>query len=122
MRRTSSVPKTVSANIIDHNILRTQYFNILHTTLLIAIAGHLERPEDGVGLGGRGPEQLRLDDVGEEAGEDEDGDEPLEGHARVEPADAVADATEEARPRLLEHDGAVGLGAQARDPVAAGLL
>ena len=79
----------------------------------------LQRGKDGAGLRRLRAEQLRLDDVGEEAGEDEDGDEALDQHARVELAEAVAHPPEDARSRLLEHDGVVGFRSQAGDPFVA---
>ncbi len=54
-------------------------------------------------------DQLRLDDVDDEAEEDEDGDGGLYGGAVVEPAEAVAQPAEAAGAGLLEHDGAVAL-------------
>ena len=78
--------------------------------------------EGRAGLGGLGAEHLRLDDVDEEAGEDEDGDGALDEEALVDLAEAVAHPAENVGPREFEDGGAVRFGPEPADPVAANLV
>ena len=66
--------------------------------------------------------QLSLDDVDEEAGEDEHRDKGLGRDVMVEPVETVFESTEAARPCFFEHHGSLGQLAEMMHPLVASLF